>query len=124
MEPMQRNRIRLHLEQELVSLSNSVRTSFLPIAGPDDNELASRVAEQNLDNALYNRLRRRTDALREAIRRLDVNDYGVCALCGEKIGVLRLLAAPTVTQCIQCQEELEDGALRQQSDGGSHGAHG
>jgi len=111
MESMHRNRIRLDLEQELVSLNNSARICRLPIAGPDENELASRMAEQNLDNMLYSRLCRRMDALRAAIRRLDVNDYGVCALCGEKIAQRRLLAAPTVTLCVQCQEELEEGAL-------------
>jgi DnaK suppressor protein len=114
MKNTQRNRLRLHLEQELVSLNNAARICRFPLVCPDENELASLVAEQNLNNALYSRLLRRMEELREAVCRLDDNAYGVCAICGDGIDLLRLLAAPAATLCIQCQEELEDGALRQE----------
>jgi len=120
----QRNRLRLYLEQELVSLNGSARICRFPLVCPDENELASRVAEQNLSNVLYSRLCRRMEELRRAMRRIDDNDYGVCAVCGEVIDLLRLLAMPTVTLCVLCQEELEDGALRQEGVGRSHSAHG
>ena len=112
MQSIQRNRLRLYLEQELASLNNSARICRFPLVCPDENELASRVAEQNLSNVLYNRLLRRMWELRRTIRRLDDNDYGLCAVCGEAIDLLRLLAMPTVTLCVLCQEDLEDGALR------------
>jgi len=112
MQSNQRNRLRLYLEQQLVSLSGSVRLCRFPLVCPDENELASRVAEQNLNNVLYNRLCRRMEELRGAMRRLDDNDYGVCAACGATIDLLRLLAMPTVTLCVLCQEDLEDRALR------------
>ena len=107
---IQRNSLRMHLEQELASMRNTTLFSRLPLACPDENELASRLAEESLANTLYNRLQKRMAELQEAIRRLDVNDYGVCAVCSEEIEMLRLLAMPTVAFCVQCQTELESGA--------------
>jgi DnaK suppressor protein len=112
MQVEQRNRIRFHLEQELVSLNNAARICRFPLVCPDDNELASRVAEQDLDNMLYNRLWRRMGELRRAMRHLDDNDYGVCVTCGEAIDFLRLMAAPAARLCVHCQEELDDHELR------------
>jgi len=112
MQSNQRNRLRLYLEQELVSLNGSARICRFPLVCPDENELASRVAEENLSNALYSRLCRRMEEFRKAMRRLDDNDYGVCVACGEAIDLLRLLAMPTVTLCILCQEDSEGGVLR------------
>jgi DnaK suppressor protein len=112
MQVEQRNRIRLHLEYELVSLNNVARLCRFPLVCPDENELASRVAEQDLDNILYNRLWRRMGELRWAMSRLEDNDYEVCGICGEAIDFLRLMAAPASRLCVHCQEELDDRELR------------
>jgi len=108
----QRNRIRFHLEQKIVSLNGAARICRFPLVCPDENELASRVAEQNLDNVLYSRLLRRMGELRGAMRHLDDNNYGVCVTCGETIDFVRLMAAPTAILCIHCQEDLDDCELR------------
>ena len=76
MTSMQRNSLRFNLEQELASVSNTELFCCRPLACPDENELASRLAEQSLANTLYNRLQKRMAELQEALRRLDVNDYG------------------------------------------------
>jgi len=112
MNTPQHDRIRCHLEYKLASMNNITHFCRLPLVCPDENELASLVAEQNLNNSLYNRLLRRIHELREAVCRLDDNCYGVCASCGEAIDMLRLLATPAATLCIHCQEELEDELLR------------
>lgn len=41
-------------------------------------------------------------ALERAERRLDEPDAGRCAVCGEPIGLERLVARPTATRCIAC----------------------
>lgn len=46
-----------------------------------------------------------------ALRRLDAGSFGVCELCGEKIGRLRLEAIPWADLCIDCQEKDEKGLL-------------
>ena len=50
---------------------------------------------------------RRLKAIEDAIRRMDREEYGECASCGEDINEKRLIAVPWATLCIQCQEEAE-----------------
>ena len=42
-----------------------------------------------------------------ALQRLDEGTYGVCAQCGGPIPVERLLAKPSVSLCVSCQESKE-----------------
>ena len=39
--------------------------------------------------------------LREAIKRIDADDFGFCAVTGEPIGIRRLIARPTATLCAE-----------------------
>jgi DnaK suppressor protein len=50
---------------------------------------------------------RRLKAIQDAIRRMDREEYGECASCGEDINEKRLLAVAWATLCIQCQEVAE-----------------
>ena len=43
----------------------------------------------------------------EALCRLDIGLYGVCAECDKTIPVARLRAIPEATRCVDCQSELE-----------------
>ena len=48
--------------------------------------------------------RRNGEILRitEALRRMDADEFGICAGCGETIGRKRLELDPTVATCIEC----------------------
>jgi DnaK suppressor protein len=39
----------------------------------------------------------------ESIIALDADDYGYCSKCGVEVGIRRLEARPTATQCIDCK---------------------
>ena len=39
----------------------------------------------------------------QTIDRLDADDYGYCDTCGIEIGLRRLEARPTATQCVDCK---------------------
>jgi DnaK suppressor protein len=41
--------------------------------------------------------------IEESINRLDNDEYGYCESCGIEIGVRRLEARPTATECIDCK---------------------
>jgi len=45
--------------------------------------------------------------IRQALKRIDAEDFGECVACGEDIGERRLMARPMSTHCIDCQTELE-----------------
>ncbi len=40
--------------------------------------------------------------IRDALRRIELGTYGVCAACGKVIDPKRLKAVPTATRCITC----------------------
>jgi len=40
--------------------------------------------------------------IRDALRRLDAGDYGVCVDCDVSIPAARLAALPTTTKCVNC----------------------
>jgi len=43
----------------------------------------------------------------KALKKFDLNEYGLCTDCGSWIKFERLLARPTAEQCIVCKEEAE-----------------
>jgi DnaK suppressor protein len=42
--------------------------------------------------------------IEEALRRLDIGEYGTCLNCEEEIGAKRLRAVPWAPLCLRCQE--------------------
>jgi len=49
------------------------------------------------------------EKIHRALERLDAGAYGICENCGEKIPKARLDAKPSVSLCVICQEEREEG---------------
>jgi DnaK suppressor protein len=43
----------------------------------------------------------------EALKRLETPEYGICQMCGRKIGKKRLAALPWTPYCIDCQQKQE-----------------
>jgi DnaK suppressor protein len=46
-----------------------------------------------------------------ALKRINNDDYGVCANCQEELQQKRLEAVPWAKHCISCQEKAEKGQL-------------
>src|SRR6266478_1079430 len=46
-----------------------------------------------------------------ALKRINSDDYGVCANCQEELQQKRLEAVPWAKHCINCQEKAEKGQL-------------
>jgi RNA polymerase-binding protein DksA len=49
--------------------------------------------------------------IEDALRRLDIGEYGTCANCEEKIGPKRLRAVPWAQFCLKCQEIADQNEL-------------
>jgi DnaK suppressor protein len=47
----------------------------------------------------------------EALKRIKINEYGLCANCQEEMQQKRLEAVPWAKHCINCQEKIEQGLL-------------
>ena len=100
--------LRWMMERELSALRSPRMSPEISLKCPDENELASRLSERAVDERLGSRRVERIRDLENALRRIEVMDYGVCEACGEPIPLLRLLASPSVRYCVACQQELEE----------------
>jgi DnaK suppressor protein len=108
MTEAQKNEIRGYLQTALRELEASEnQDSDMVEACADENEYASRLSEKSLQVALRERGARRIAQLREALARVDLDDFGICDECGGDIGLARLKAQPAATLCIQCASEAE-----------------
>ncbi|AKG09129.1 molecular chaperone DnaK [Moraxella bovoculi] len=69
----------------------------------DINDRATQ--EEGFALALRTRDRERklTRKIDKSIAEIDTGDYGYCETCGTEIGLKRLEARPTATQCIDCK---------------------
>lgn len=66
-----------------------------------DPEGATIAFEREQLRALTTQTAARVVEIDEALARLDDGTYGICAVCGEPIGVARLEARPTASRCIR-----------------------
>ncbi|MEW8028061.1 MAG: RNA polymerase-binding protein DksA [Candidatus Thiodiazotropha sp.] len=70
---------------------------------PDPNDRATQESEFSLELRTRDRERKLIKKIDEALEKLDNHDYGYCESCGVEIGIRRLEARPTATQCIDCK---------------------
>jgi len=70
---------------------------------PDPNDRASQETEFALELRARDRERKLIKKIDESMEDLDNDEYGYCEICGVEIGVRRMEARPTATQCIDCK---------------------
>lgn len=70
---------------------------------PDPNDRATQESEFSMELRTRDRERKLIKKIDEALSMLDTREYGYCDSCGVEIGIRRLEARPTATQCIDCK---------------------
>lgn len=70
---------------------------------PDPNDRASQESDFSLELRTRDRERKLLKKIDEALSALDAGDYGYCESCGIEIGIRRLEARPTASQCVDCK---------------------
>ena len=76
-------------------------------AMPDINDRATQEEEFALALRTRDRERKLIRKIDRSIAEIDSGDYGFCQTCGVEIGLRRLEARPTATQCIDCKTLAE-----------------
>ena len=84
---------------------------------PDPVDRASQEEEFSLELRTRDRERKLLKKIEETLMRISEDDYGYCDDCGAEIGIRRLEARPTATQCIECKTIAE---LREKQIGESN----
>jgi DnaK suppressor protein len=98
------------LEEKEALVFNESKTAELDLAllqGGDDVEQS--ITDYNNSHQL--RFRNRevfySKKIDKALKKFEVNEYGLCSDCGLWIKFERLMARPTAEMCIICKEESE-----------------
>lgn len=98
----------LEEKQSLVfNEDNAAELDLALLQGGDDVEQS--ITDYNNSHALRFRNREVFYAKKidKALKKFDVNEFGLCSDCGSWIKFERLLARPTAEMCIVCKEESE-----------------
>ncbi|MBL4583701.1 MAG: RNA polymerase-binding protein DksA [Pseudomonadales bacterium] len=74
---------------------------------PDPSDRASQEEEFSLELRTRDRERKLIKKIDSTLELIDQDDYGYCDSCGIDIGIRRLEARPTATQCIDCKTLAE-----------------
>lgn len=70
---------------------------------PDINDRATQEEEFALALRARDRERKLIRKIEKSLVEIETGDYGFCETCGTEIGLRRLEARPTATQCIDCK---------------------
>ncbi|MGD8569666.1 MAG: RNA polymerase-binding protein DksA [Gammaproteobacteria bacterium] len=70
---------------------------------PDPNDRATQESDFTMELRTRDRERKLIKKIDESLALLDNDEYGYCESCGVEIGVRRLEARPTATECIDCK---------------------
>lgn len=80
---------------------------------PDPADRATQEEEFSLELRTRDRERKLIRKIDSTVDRLDQGDYGYCETCGVEIGIRRLEARPTASQCVDCKtiDEMKERQL-------------
>ena len=80
---------------------------------PDPADRASQEEEFSIELRTRDRERRLIKKIDQTVERIESDEYGFCDTCGEEIGIRRLEARPTATQCVDCKtiDEMREKQL-------------
>lgn len=69
----------------------------------DPNDRASQESDMALELRNRDRERKLIKKIEDTLSKINRKEYGYCESCGVEIGLKRLEARPTATQCIDCK---------------------
>ncbi len=74
-------------------------------APADEMDVARSSADVETHASLIARAEERLRFIDEALARVEQGRYGICADCGDEIGLERLIAVPFAVLCVDCQRK-------------------
>lgn len=97
--------ILLAWKQQLISEADKTKNYMQDESAslPDVNDRATQEEEFAVALRTRDRERKLVRKIDKSIAEIEVGDYGYCQTCGVEIGLKRLHARPTATQCIDCK---------------------
>lgn len=100
------DRLRAELDHSAKELQDLLRDG-VDGAGNDQADVGSNSLERDAEMSLAANQRELLIQTEKALERLEDGTYGICELCSEPIGKLRLMAFPRATLCMDCKRREE-----------------
>lgn len=75
---------------------------------PDPTDRASLETNRNFTLRIRDRERKLITKIKEALKRIEQGEFGICESCGGEISQARLKVRPVTTLCIACKTEAEE----------------
>lgn len=97
-------------EKNSLVFSDQVNASNIELSKPEgSDEVEQSITDYTNSHLLRFRNREVFYAkkIEKALKKFDMDEFGLCSDCGEWIRFERLMARPTAEMCIQCKEESE-----------------
>nr|WP_028669418.1 TraR/DksA C4-type zinc finger protein [Saccharospirillum impatiens] len=102
-----RNLLQEQADEVRASLKEARETLATFENEPDELDKASIEEERRMNLRFLDRQTKLLPKIDDAIKRINSNDFGYCAVTGEPIGVRRLLLRPTATLCAEEKQRQE-----------------
>lgn len=98
------------MSKDLLSEANKTIIEMTDGSGnyPDPTDRATAESDRNFELRIRDRERKLLAKVKDALERIENEEYGVCEDCGDDIGEARLEARPVTTLCIACKTKQED----------------
>lgn len=104
----------LHLEEkQLVERKKrlEIEDPFADTRRLSDNAAPDSDAAEQFGHARIEAMKKEIDRkiinIRQALARIKIGKYGICASCGKMIDTDRLMIKPEATLCIECEKKKE-----------------
>ncbi|MDD2719924.1 MAG: RNA polymerase-binding protein DksA [Gallionella sp.] len=95
------NHIKAGLGEDIDRTVHTMQEEATVFADPNDR--ATQESDISLELRNRDRERKLIKKINEMLQKIEDNEYGYCDNCGIEIGLGRLEARPTATQCIDCK---------------------
>jgi DnaK suppressor protein len=103
-------RKRLNQWLEVLSYQSSITINGMQKDTERPIDILDQAAMEN-ECAMALRIRTREKFLihkiQQSLQDIDAGEYGICEVCGDRIGVKRLKVRPVARHCIRCKMEME-----------------
>lgn len=98
------------LESELAKFAKKGSTeetgSTFPNYGDTEEDNAHEVADYEANLSIESDLEKSFRDVKSALKKIEINEYGICKYCHKPIEEKRLLARPTSSACIECKKAI------------------
>lgn len=117
MDAEKREQFRLLLMDEMKALMSEADKTVHEMADdashfPDPTDRATQESDRTFELRIRDRERKLLNKIKEALERLENDEFGICEDCGGEISEARLKARPVTTLCIDCKMEAEQKEKR------------